>query len=150
MWYIYTMDYYSDIKRNGIGSFVVMWMNLESIIQSKVSQKEQYILYVKADMESRKMVQVNLFAGQGWTCIYRELKCGHREGQGKSGTNCERSIDTHTHTHTHTHRAMCEIASQWDAAVYHRELNSVLCDDLEGWEVGVGRETSEEGVYVYM
>ena len=97
------MDYYSDIKKNGIGSFVVMWMNLESIIQSKVSQKEQQILYVKADMESRKVVHVNLFAGEGWKCRYRELKCGHREGEGKSGKNCERSIDTHTHTHTQSH-----------------------------------------------
>ena len=29
------------IKRNEIGSFVVMWMNLESVIQSEVSQKEK-------------------------------------------------------------------------------------------------------------
>ena len=58
------MEYYSDIKRHGIGSFVVMWMNLESVIESKVSQKEQQILNVKADTESRKMVQMSLFAGQ--------------------------------------------------------------------------------------
>ena len=41
MWYIYTMDYYSTIKRNEIGSFVEMWMDLESVIQSEVSQKEK-------------------------------------------------------------------------------------------------------------
>ena len=35
------MEYYSAIKRNEIGSFVVMWMNLESVIQSEVSQKEK-------------------------------------------------------------------------------------------------------------
>ena len=40
-WYIYTMEYYSAIKRNKIGSFVMMWMNLESVIQSEVSQKEK-------------------------------------------------------------------------------------------------------------
>ena len=39
-WYIYTMEYYSAIKRNEIGSFVVRWMDLESVIQSEVSQKE--------------------------------------------------------------------------------------------------------------
>ena len=46
MWYICTMEYYSAIRRNKISSFVVMWMNLESVIQSKVSQKEKnkYIL----------------------------------------------------------------------------------------------------------
>ena len=43
MWYIYTMEYYSAIKRNKIGSFVEMWMDLESVIQSEVSQKERDI-----------------------------------------------------------------------------------------------------------
>ena len=41
MWYIYTMEYYSAIKRNEIGSFVEMWIDLESVIQSEVSQKEK-------------------------------------------------------------------------------------------------------------
>ena len=41
MWYIYTMEYYSAIKRNGIGSFVEMWMDLETVIQSEISQKEK-------------------------------------------------------------------------------------------------------------
>ena len=39
VWYIYTMEYYSAIKRNEVGSFVDTWMNLESVIQSEVSQK---------------------------------------------------------------------------------------------------------------
>ena len=41
MWYIYTMEYYSAIKRNEIGSFVEMRMDLESVIQSEVSLKEK-------------------------------------------------------------------------------------------------------------
>ena len=41
MWYIYTMEYYSAIKRNETGSFVEMWMDLESDMQSRVSQKEK-------------------------------------------------------------------------------------------------------------
>ena len=35
------MKYYSAMKRNEIGSFVEMWMHLETIIQSEVSQKER-------------------------------------------------------------------------------------------------------------
>ena len=35
------MDYYLSIKRNEIGSFVDMWMDIESVIQSEVSQKEK-------------------------------------------------------------------------------------------------------------
>ena len=41
MWYINTMEYYSAIKRNEIESFVMMWTDLESVIQSEVSQKEK-------------------------------------------------------------------------------------------------------------
>ena len=41
MWCIYSMDYYSAIKRNEIELFVVRWMDLESVIQSEVSQKEK-------------------------------------------------------------------------------------------------------------
>ena len=41
VWYIYTMEYYSAIKRNEIGSFVEMWMDLETIILSEISQKEK-------------------------------------------------------------------------------------------------------------
>ena len=41
MWHIYTMEYYSAIKRNKIELFVVRWMDPESVIQSEVSQKEE-------------------------------------------------------------------------------------------------------------
>ena len=41
MWYIYTMEYYSALKMNEIGLFVEIWMDLESVMQSEVSQKEK-------------------------------------------------------------------------------------------------------------
>ena len=41
MWNMHTMEYYSTIKRNGLGSFVEMEIDLESVIQSEVSQKEK-------------------------------------------------------------------------------------------------------------
>ena len=41
MWYTYTREYYSAIKRNEIGSFVETSMDLETVIQSEVSQKEK-------------------------------------------------------------------------------------------------------------
>ena len=43
--YIYTMEYYSAIKRNTFESILMRWMNLEPIIQSEVSQKEKYKYY---------------------------------------------------------------------------------------------------------
>ena len=39
--HIYIMEYYSAIKRYETWSFVEMWMDLESVIQSEVSQKEK-------------------------------------------------------------------------------------------------------------
>ena len=41
LWYIYTMEYYSAMKRNTFESVLMWWMNLGPIIQSKVSQKEK-------------------------------------------------------------------------------------------------------------
>ena len=41
MWYIYTMEYYSAIKRNKTELFVLRWMDPESVIQSEVSRSEE-------------------------------------------------------------------------------------------------------------
>ena len=41
LWYTYTMEYYSAIKRNAFESVLVRGMNLEPITQSEVSQKEK-------------------------------------------------------------------------------------------------------------
>ena len=41
MWHIYTMEYYSAIKRNEMEVFVMRWRDLESVIQSEVSQTEK-------------------------------------------------------------------------------------------------------------
>ena len=41
MWYIYTMEYYSVIKKNEVVSFAETWMDLETVTQNEVSQKEK-------------------------------------------------------------------------------------------------------------
>ena len=41
MWYIYTMEYYSDIKKNKIMLFAATWMEPEILILNEVSQKEK-------------------------------------------------------------------------------------------------------------
>ena len=58
--------YYSDTKRNKTGSFLQVWMDLESVIQSEVSQKEKKkYCYINAYyVESREMVQMNIVPGQ--------------------------------------------------------------------------------------
>ena len=41
MWYIYTMEYYSAIRKNEIMPFAATWMEGETLILSEVSQKEK-------------------------------------------------------------------------------------------------------------
>ena len=41
LWFIYTMEYYSTIKKNTFESVLMRWMKLELIIQSEVSQKKK-------------------------------------------------------------------------------------------------------------
>ena len=41
MWYLYTMEYYSAVKKNRIMPFAGTWMELEMLIQNEVSQKKK-------------------------------------------------------------------------------------------------------------
>ena len=56
MWHIYTMEYYSAIKRNETELFVVSWMGLETVIENEISQKEKnkYHMLTYIYMESKK------------------------------------------------------------------------------------------------
>ena len=51
MVHIYTMEYYSPIKRNEIESFVETWIDLETVTQSEVkSEREKQMSYINAYM----------------------------------------------------------------------------------------------------
>ena len=62
LWYIYTIEYYSAMKKNTFESVLMRWMKLEPVIQSEVSQKEkhQYSILMHY-MEFRKMVTITLY-----------------------------------------------------------------------------------------
>ena len=64
MWYIYTMEYYADIKYDEFVSFIRTWMNLETIILSKLTQEQK-----------TKHRMLSLIGGC-WTI----KTCGYREG----------------------------------------------------------------------
>ena len=85
MWYIYTMEYYSTIKRNEITPFVATQIYLAIVIQSEVSQKEKdkyHILIISLYVESRIMIQMNLFAKQKKNHRCRKQIYGY---QGRNG-----------------------------------------------------------------
>ena len=65
MWFVYTVEYYTAIRRNKIGLFVDTWMNLRTVIQSEIREREKQISYVNIYVESRTMVQMILFAKPG-------------------------------------------------------------------------------------
>ena len=48
--YLYTMEYYSAIKRNEIVPFAEIWMDLEMVIQSEVSQEEKNKYHILTDI----------------------------------------------------------------------------------------------------
>ena len=58
------------------------WGNLESVIQSEVSQKEKikYHILTHTYIKSRKMVLTNLFTGKEWKHRCGEETCGHSRG----------------------------------------------------------------------
>ena len=131
MWYIYTVEYYLAVERNKIGSFVEMWMDLESVIQSEVSQKEKnkyciltHICGIQKNGTDEPICRAGI---ETWTC-------GHRGGKG--GWDELRDQDQHTYT------TMCKTDSQWEHSIKHRKLSSVLCHDLDGWD---GGEEIQEG-----
>ena len=66
-WHVYTMEYYLAIKRNKIELFVVRWMELETVIQSELSQKDKnkyHMLTSIYGIKEKKKVLKNLAAGQ--------------------------------------------------------------------------------------
>ena len=90
-------------------------------------------------MEFRKMILMNLFAGQQWRNRHREQTYGHRRGEEGEG-------EMYGESNMETYITICKIGSQWEFAVWLRELKLGLCDNLEGWEgEREGREVQEGG-----
>ena len=102
-WYIYTMGYYSAIKRNAFESVLMRCMNLE-LIQSEVSQKEKGKFCILMHIyRIWKMVLKSLFPGQQWRNSHREqiYGLGERRGEG----------ETYGESHMETYITICKINS---------------------------------------
>ena len=87
LWYIYTMEYYSAIKKNTFVSVLMRWMKLEPIIQSEVSQKEkhQYSILMHI-IEFIKMVTMTARQKKRHRCIEQSFGlCGRGQGRDDMG-----------------------------------------------------------------
>ena len=92
LWYIYTVEYYSAIKRKALDSVLIRWM---PIIQTEVSQKEKDKYRILVHMESRKMVLMSLLQGSNGDADI-ENRLLDTVGEGEGGTNGKSSIRTYT------------------------------------------------------
>ena len=94
-------------------------------------------------MESRKMVWWTFLQGSsGDTDIENRLTDMEWERK-ERWMNGESGMETYT--------TICKIDSQWEFAVWNRELKLGVCNNLEGWQgVGGGRGVQEGGAYVYL
>ena len=70
--YIYTMEYYSAIKRNKFESVLMRWMNLEPIIQGEVSQKEKDKYHILMHIYGILKNGSGELTGQQWRKRHRE------------------------------------------------------------------------------
>ena len=84
LWYIYTTEYYSAIKKNTCESVLMRWMKPEPIIQSEVNQKEKHQYSILTHIYGiRKMVMIILYARQQkrHRCIEQSFGlCGRGSG----------------------------------------------------------------------
>ena len=84
LWYIYTMEYYSAIKKNAFESVLMRWMKLEPILQSELSRKKNTnTIYQCIYREFRKMVTMTLLVRQQKRYRCKEQTfglCGRRRG----------------------------------------------------------------------
>ena len=88
--YLYIMEYYSAIKKNGLGCILTRWMKLEPIIQSEVSQKEKHqysklmhIYGIQKDSNEQLYIQDSkrdtVIKNRFWT-MWEKARVGQYEG----------------------------------------------------------------------
>ena len=82
MWYIYTMEYYSAIKKNKIMLFVATWMELETLILNEVSQKEKDKYHMISHIWNLTCGTNELFHGIEYHGLENRLVVAKGEGVG--------------------------------------------------------------------
>ena len=136
--YIYTMEYYSVIKRNTFESVLMRQMNLEPIIQSDLSQKEKEKCHILTHI-------YGILKNGAEDIIYRATmekqtqrqNYGHGERGGESEMQGKSNMETYI--------TIYKIDSQGEFAVWLWKLKQGLQINLEGWDGEGDREEFQKG-----
>ena len=100
---ITSMEYYSAIKRNKIASFVETWMDLETVIQNEVCQKEKnkycilkHIYGIQKNGTDEPVFKAEIEIQMQRTNVWTPREESGGRGVGGGGMNCEIGIDMYT------------------------------------------------------
>ena len=140
----------SAMKRNRFESVLMTWTKLEPIMQNEVSQKEEYkycILTHISEWNGKNLKRwhwwIYFQCNNGETHIKNRPmdRMGGEEGEG----------EMYGESNIEIHNTICKIDSQWEFAVWLRDLKHGLCERLKG-EVGrkMGGRSRREGTWVYL
>ena len=95
-WCIYTMEYYSAIKRNEIELFVETWMDLECHTKWSKSEREKQTSYINACMWNLEKWYRRSYLQSRKRHRHREQIYGYHGGKGGGGMDWETEIDAYT------------------------------------------------------
>ena len=112
MWYIYTGEYYTAIKKNEIVPLAATWLVLEIIIPSELNQTQKVSYDIAYMQNLKKMIQMNLFTKQKQT--HRKPTYSY-EGERVAGRDRLGVWDLHVHT------SVFKIGNQQGPIVQHRK-----------------------------
>ena len=87
------MEYYTDTKKNEIMPFTATWVDLEIIILSEESQRKTNIIWYHLYVESKKMIQMNIFIKQKETHRLRKQTDGYQRGKVEGGRETQEGGD---------------------------------------------------------
>ena len=129
LWHIYTMEYYSPTKRKAFESALMRWSR-DYFTEWSKSKREKQILYTNSYIWNlERWYWWNYLQGSNGDTDIENKFMDTGAGLGRKETvGCMERVNTETYT------TLCKIDSQWEFAVWLRELKQGLCDNLEGWD----------------
>ena len=144
---MYSMEYYSAIKRNTFDSVLMRWMNLEPITLSEISQKEKdkyhILMHIYAlGLQKDGTDEIICRAAREKDIENRLMDTVGRE-EGKCGMYGESNMETYV--------TICKIDSQWELLHDLENTNwGSVNTQRDGTERELGGRFKEEGTYVYL